>query len=137
MNRSQGKIGVTELMVGVPFPVDALETLRFLLPDRTVQNLVYSGSTLGAAEALEIGLVDETAEPDDVLDRAVQEASRMSSLASDAFALTNRHSRSTTMARMRASSPGIDPEVLAIWSRPETFDRIRQFLEQTVGKKKG
>ena len=32
MNRDKGKIGVTELMVGVPFPADALETLRFLLP---------------------------------------------------------------------------------------------------------
>ena len=30
MNRDKGKIGVTELLVGVPFPADALEALRFL-----------------------------------------------------------------------------------------------------------
>ncbi len=136
MNQSKGKIGVTELLVGVPFPVDALETLRFLLPDRTVQSLVYSGRTLDAAEALQIGLVEETAEPDEVLDRAVLAAGRLGSLDGDAFALTKRHIRAGTLERMLATSAEIDPEVLAIWSRPKTLDGIRTFLAQTVGKKK-
>jgi len=137
MSQSKGKIGVTELLVGVPFPVDALETLRFLLPDRTVQRLVYSGRPLSPDEALEIGLVEEVAEPDEVLDRAVLAAGRMGSLDGDAFALTKRHIRATTLERMRATSSDIDPEVLEIWSRPKTMEGIRTFLEQTVGKKKG
>ena len=44
MNFEQGKIGVTELAVGVPFPAAALEAVRFLLPERHLQSLASSAS---------------------------------------------------------------------------------------------
>ncbi len=135
MNRDHGKIGVTELMVGVPFPVDALETLRFLVPERTIQSLVYSGRTVSATEALETGLVDEVAADEQVLDRACEIASRLAAIPGDAFALTKRQIRQPTLERMRALAPDVDPEVLAIWSAPETLATIRAFVEKNVGKK--
>ncbi|MCP3957600.1 MAG: enoyl-CoA hydratase/isomerase family protein [bacterium] len=135
MNSEQGSIGVTELLVGVPFPVDALEVLRFLMPDRHVQSLVYSGRTLSAEEALQIGLVEEVAAGDELLDHACEMANKLGRLAGDAFATTKRLIRRPTLDRMRALSPEIDPDVLEIWSRPETLDGIRTFLDQTVGKK--
>ena len=135
MNREHGKIGVTELLVGVPFPVDALEVLRFLLPERHVQSLVYSGRPLSAEEALEIGLVEEAASGEAVLDRACEVAKKMGRLAGDAFATTKRQLRRPALERMQTLSPEIDPQVLAIWSRPETLEGIRAFLDQTVGKK--
>ncbi len=135
MNRDQGKIGVTELLVGVPFPADALEALRFLLPERHVQSLVYSGRTMGAAEALEIGLVEEIAAGDAVLDAACQAAQRMAAIPADAFAISKRQIRQPAVERMQTLSAATDAEVLEVWSRPETLAGIRAFLEQTVGKK--
>lgn len=134
MNRGQGTIGVTELLVGVPFPADALETLRFLLPERHVQSLVYSGRTLGAEEALAIGLVDEVADSGEVLDRACAAARRMGRIPGDAFAATKRHIRRPALERMESLAPELDPGVLEIWSRPETLAGIRAFLEKTVGR---
>ncbi|MEM7349349.1 MAG: enoyl-CoA hydratase/isomerase family protein [Acidobacteriota bacterium] len=135
MARGRGKIGVSELRVGVPFPADALETLRFLLPDRTVQKLVYSGRTLDADAAHAIGLVEDVATADEVLDRAVDAALDLSSLSGDAFAVTKQHIRSATVERMQHQAAELDPLVLEIWSRPDTLEGIRSFLEQTVGKK--
>ncbi len=135
MNRDKGKIGVTELMVGVPFPADALEALRFLLPERHVQSLAYSGRVLDAAEALEIGLVEETAGAGAVLDRACEAARRMAAIPADAFAISKRQIRRPALERMQALSAEIDDQVLEVWSRPETLAGIRAFMEQTVGKK--
>ncbi len=135
MNRQEGRIGVTELLVGVPFPVGALEVLRFLLPERDVESLVYSGRTVGADEALAIGLVDQVSGGDALLDEATEAARRMGELPRDAFAVTKRHIRRPTLERIEALSPEIDPRVLEIWSRPETLEGIRAFLERTVGKK--
>src|SRR5262245_29296323 len=46
MAAGTGKIGVTELLVGVPFPAAARETVRFAVPADKGQQLVYSGRTL-------------------------------------------------------------------------------------------
>ncbi len=134
MNREKGQIGVTELLVGVPFPAAALETLRFLLPERHVQSLVYSGRTVGADEALEIGLIDEIAEADAVLDRACRLAQQMAAIPADAFAISKRQIRQPALERMESSAAEIDARVLEVWSRPETLDGIRAFLEKTVGR---
>ena len=135
MNRDKGKIGVTELMVGVPFPADALETLRFLLPARHVQSLVYSGRVLDAAAALEIGLVEEIADGDTVLDLACKTAQRLAAIPADAFALSKRQIRQPAAERMQTMAAEFDADVLEIWSRPETLAGIRAFLDKTVGKK--
>lgn len=135
MNREKGTIGVTELSVGVPFPAAALETLRFLLPERHVQSLVYSGRTLGAAEAQAIGLVEEVADADDVLDHAREAARRLGDIPAAAFLATKLHLRRPALEIMESLAAELDPGVQEIWSRPETLAGIRAFLERTVGKK--
>ena len=135
MNRDKGRIGVTELLVGVPFPADVLEILRFLLPDRHVQSLVYSGRTVDAAEALEIGLVEETASADAVLDESCAAAQRLGALPADAFTLSKHQLRQATVERMETLASATNDQVLEIWSRPETHATIRAYMEKTVGKK--
>ncbi len=135
MNSEKGQIGVTELRVGVPFPADALGVLRFLLPAHHVQSLVYSGRTLAAAEALEIGLVEETAEADMVLDRACEAARRLAALSVEAFGISKQQIRQPALERMQAQAAETDAQVLEVWSRPETLAGIRAFLSKTVGKK--
>ncbi len=134
MNREKGQIGITELLVGVPFPTAALEIMRFLLAERHLQSLVYSGRTVGAIEVLEIGLVDETAEADAVLDRACQLARRMAAIPPDAFAISKLQLRQPALDRMGSPATETDARIFDIWSRPETRAGIRAFLDRTVGK---
>ena len=59
MAEGPGRAGVTELLVGVPFPAVALELLRLRAGDAQARPLALSGATFGAGEALARGLVDE------------------------------------------------------------------------------
>ncbi len=134
MTEGKAKIGVTELKVGVPFPVVAFEVMRFHLPAHHVQNLVYSGRLLGPAEAHAVGLVEELAAPEEVLDRGIEAANRLASIPNHAFAFTKNQLRGPALAQMEAEIPIQDEQALEMWSLPETLATIRGFLEKTVGK---
>ncbi len=135
MARGPGRIGIPELRVGVPFPVVPLEVMRFLLPAGTLQDLVYSGRTLEPEGALAAGLVDELAEPEELLPRACEAATRLAELPREGFAANKRLLRRPAAERMRTYRDDADPEIEALWAQPETLDRIRAYLEQTVGKR--
>ncbi|MEL7060302.1 MAG: enoyl-CoA hydratase/isomerase family protein [Acidobacteriota bacterium] len=122
------RIGISELTVGVPFPVAALEPMRFLLPTTVLQDLVYSGRLLEPEEALRVGLVDELAPSDEVFNRSVAAAQRLAAIPDDAFALTKRHLRREAIQAMRERSLELDAEVFDLWRRPETIDRLRAAL---------
>src|SRR3954451_5526791 len=57
MARDSGRIGIPELLVGVPFPVVPLESGLFAPPPQHVPSLINRGLTVAADEALRFGLV--------------------------------------------------------------------------------
>ena len=57
MARGNGRIGVTELLVGLPFPALAFEVMRFVTGPRYFSELIYTGNTYSPDDALERGLV--------------------------------------------------------------------------------
>lgn len=134
-DHERARIGVSELLVGVPFPVGALEVLCALLPYHRAADLVYSGRSLSPSEALEAGLVDELAPAETVLEAGLHAARRMAEIPPDAFALTKHHLRSPVIDAIEHLSEELDPQILAIWRKPATRKRIRAFLDKTVGKK--
>lgn len=129
------KIGMTELLVGVPFPVAALEAARYCLPDRLVQSLIYTGKLLSAQEAHAVGLVDELADPEALLEATVARAEKMAQISPAAFATTKKHLRAAALDRMAQFELTYDDEVLRQWCLPDTHARIQAFLAATVGKK--
>src|SRR5271155_1513252 len=64
MARASGRIGVTELLVGVPFPALAFEILRFAVPRRHLPEFTFGGATYDTDAALQRGWVDEGVEAD-------------------------------------------------------------------------
>jgi len=128
------RIGLSELRVGVPFPVAALEVMRHLLPARRLQEVVCRSLTPFSGEALELGLVDELVPPEELLERARERAAELARIPGEAFALTKRHLRLPAVERIERDGPRIDPEVARIWSRPETLETIRGFLADLAAK---
>jgi enoyl-CoA hydratase len=131
MNADHGLIGVTELLVGVPFPVAALEILRFAVGTQRLARLTQFGRTYPAAEALALGLVDETADEAAVLPRAVEVAAQLAALP----AATLRHTRAQirgpaleSIARQRGS----DEAVHGIWRSAEAQDAMRAYIERVL-----
>jgi enoyl-CoA hydratase len=135
MARGGGRIGVPELLVGVPFPAMALEVLRFAVPPERLQEIVYTGGTWTADAALERGLVDEVAEPDALAARAGEVAAQLAAVPPAAFRITKRLLRSEVVERARRLAAANDAEAAAVWSAPETHEHIRAYLARTIGKR--
>jgi enoyl-CoA hydratase len=126
MAEGPGRAGVTELLVGVPFPAVALELLRLRAGDAQAGPLVLSGATFGAGEALARGLVDDAAPAAELADRSLAAARRLAALG-PAFGLTKRQLRQRFLARVHDLAD-LDAEVDAIWKAPATLERIRYFM---------
>jgi enoyl-CoA hydratase len=131
MAREPGRIGIPELLVGVPFPVVPLEIMRFSTPPQFLQSLAYRGTTFIADEALGRGIVDAVTDPDRLLDEALAMAASLAAIPSPAFALTKRLMREPTMRRIRAGA-AIDAEAVEAWASDEILGAIRTYVAKTL-----
>jgi enoyl-CoA hydratase len=134
MASGSGRLGVPELPVGVPFPPQAIEILRFALPPAELQPMIYSGRTSPADEALARRLVDEVVEGDALMPRSLEVARQLAATPAASFELTKRTLRAPAFARLDAIPPAIDREVERVWATPEVHAAIRAFLAKTVGR---
>lgn len=131
MGREPGRIGIPELLVGVPFPVVPLEIMRFATPPQYLQAMVYRGTTFTADAALQHGIVDAVTDPDRLLDEAVAVAESLAAIPSAAFTLTKRQLRAPAMQRIRAGA-AVDAEVTSAWASAETLSAIREYVARTL-----
>jgi enoyl-CoA hydratase len=133
MARDSGRIGIPELLVGVPFPVVPLEIMRFAAPVQHLQTLAYRGVTLAADEALERGLIDGVADPERLLDEAITAAQSLAALPASAFRLTKAQLREPALQRMNARAT-IDAEIQDVWATDRTLAIIRDYIARTFKK---
>ena len=134
MAREGGRIGLTELMVGVPFPAVAMEIMRCATAPQYFEDTIFSGATYEPTEAVVRGLIDTIAEPAQLLERAIAVARTLAALPPPAFALTKRQTRQPALERLQHMGRSMDAAVEEIWSAPETFVRIREYAARTLHK---
>jgi len=132
MARGVGRIGVPELLVGVPFPTIALEIMRQAVPAPHLTALIYSGETVTADLAAERGLVDVAVNADRLLDEAVRAASALASLPPVAFSITKSQLREPALARIREGKERFDPRIRRFWADPATHEVIRAYVKRTL-----
>lgn len=124
-----GLIGATELVVGVPFPVSALEIMRHACGHHT-EDLVLRARLLDVAAAVDVGLIHEAVPPDELLDRAVAVATELAALPGEAYAMAKRQLRAGAIERVEHDAPTVDGAVGGVWAADETVARIRAQLER-------
>jgi enoyl-CoA hydratase len=124
-----GRIGASELLVGVPFPVSALEILRWACGDRT-EEVVLTGKLYESGEAIAAGLAHEIVAADGLLDRALVVAGELGAVEPEAFRLAKAQLRRPTTERIADDSPVLDPQVLAMWSSATTTAAIRAQVQR-------
>jgi enoyl-CoA hydratase len=132
MARGTGRIGVPELLVGVPFPTVALEIMRQQVPPPHLSALIFSGETVVADRAVELGLVDAAVDADHLLDEAVAAAKAMAALPPAAFAITKKQLRAPALARIREGRERFDAAIHEYWAAPGTLDTIRAYVQRTL-----
>jgi enoyl-CoA hydratase len=134
MARDSGRIGVTELLVGVPFPALAFEVLRFAVPPRHLPEFMFGAATYDTEAAVQVGWVDETVEADALIGQAMTVARKLALLPPAAFAQTKKHLRLPVTERMERDGAGIDAAVTAVWTAPASLASIRDYVARTLKK---
>jgi enoyl-CoA hydratase len=134
MANDGGRIGVTEMLVGVPFPALAFEIMRHATPPYFFSETILSGATFAAEVAAHRGWVNEAVEPALVMERAIAAAQSLAALSPAAFALTKMQIRQAVTERMTQSGEATDKAVTAIWTAPETLHYIRDYVARTLKK---
>lgn len=134
MARDCGKMGVTELQVGVPFPPLALEIMRHVTAPQYFEEVILGAGTYAPAEAAARGLIDEIVAPEALLERAVAVAQKLAALSPSAFALSKRQTREPARERVERDRRSFSASVEAVWTAPETAERVRDYVARTLKK---
>jgi enoyl-CoA hydratase len=135
MAEGGGRIGVPEIVVGVPFPRVPLEVLRHAVGDVAARRLVLGAQTHPPADAATIGLVDEVVPADELLDRALAAARRLvTDIPPDTFAITKGQLRREHIQRMDTYTDEEGP-VAALWVRRITDGWTADYLAKATGKR--
>jgi enoyl-CoA hydratase/carnithine racemase len=132
---SGGRIGVPEALVGVPFPPLALEIVRFGIPPQHLQSMIYLARTIEAAEAREMGIIDEVVAPDFLLARATAFAIQLAGIPPMAFELTKRQLREPFVRAAAGAAQSSTDAIDALWAAPETHEHIRAYLARVIGRR--
>ena len=131
MAAQSGRIGVPELLVGVPFPTIALEIMRSITAPQQFPAILYGGATFDPAQALERGLVDALVAPDTLIEQALAAAGSLTALPPAAFALTKQQIRVPFLRRVREDGAQFDVTVQELWEAPTTLTAIRAYVART------
>ena len=134
MAAGNGRIGMPELLVGVPLPPAVIEVVRFAVPPQHLQSLLYTGKTVVADEALRLGLVDEVVPAESLGTRAAELGAQLASLPAGAFQHTKKQLRDRTLGHAKHYANELDDAVRDLWRAPDTHARIREYLAKTVRK---
>lgn len=134
MAQGNGRIGITELLVGVPFPTLAFEIIRFAVPHRYLAEFALGAATYPTAEALQRGWIDEVVAPDALMTRAIALAQQYAALSVPAFAQTKKQIRQAVAERYAQSGEATDKAVTAIWTAPATLGFVRNYAAKTLRK---
>jgi enoyl-CoA hydratase len=134
MTEGNGRIGIPELAVGVPFPALPLQIMSARVSDGPLRDLVFTGRTVQIDEAKAMGLIDEKCPAGMLMDRATEVAQQLAAIPPGAFALTKEAFYSPILARTQQLADH-NARVVEAWMQPHTYDTIRAYLEKTVGKK--
>ncbi len=134
MARGAGRIGVTELLVGLPFPSLAFETVRATVPARYLAEAVYSGATYEPEAALERGWVDELAEAGELLEDAYAVAQELAALSPAAFAHTKAQMRQPIAEWYARNGAAIDRTATDMWCAPASLAYLRAYVQRTLKK---
>lgn len=123
---TDAQIGASEVRVGVPFPVAALEVMRYACGDRA-EDVLLGGRVYRGDEAILHGLAHRVV-ADDLVEAAVAEAADLGGIPADAYRHTKAQLRAPALARMRDGGL-IDGEVRRLWGADETQRRIADYVE--------
>jgi enoyl-CoA hydratase len=115
-----GKLGLTELRAGIPYPACAIAVVKAELPAAVARVLVLRAELISPSDALSMGALDELVEPSALLDRSLEIAEQLAALPRSAYPIVKKQLRSETLEVLSAVLDGRADPVAAGWVSGET-----------------
>lgn len=122
------KFGLTEVLVGVPFPVSALDIARTELAPSVCRTYLLFGGTVDNATAHANGTFDELAAPDDLIIRVRSKAAEIMAIPPGGYAAVKAQLRELALARMRAAVDNDEEPQLGGWVTEEAREAALKVL---------
>jgi len=133
MAAGSGKIGISELKVGVPFPTYAIEIMRFAVAPHHFQELVYLARAYSPDDAVTMGMIDEVVEPEELMGRAIEVAERLARIPAATFEAMKTIIRQPALDRIARYGEEHDAKARKGWASDEVQESIKDFLVTTFG----
>jgi enoyl-CoA hydratase len=121
-----GKLGLTELRAGVPYPAVAMAVVQAELSKAAARRLVLGSELIGMEEARDLQILDELVPDDGLLDRALTRAREMAEAPSKAYATVKRQLRGQVLD---AVDGGRDDPLAEGWLGEDTAGAARGLLD--------
>ncbi len=120
-----GKLGLTELRAGLPYPVVAMAIVQAELSKAAARRLVLGSELIGMEEAHELDVLDELATADELVDRALTRAKEMAAAPSETYATVKGQLRGHVLD---AVDGGRDDPLAEGWLGEDTAGAARGIL---------
>ena len=123
------RMGVTELKVGVAFPVAAIELLQYVCGSHA-EELIFGAQLVDTDEAIRFGLAHRQLPGPELRAAAVAEAEQLASLDPRAFALTKETTRRHLFASLEdGATRSLDQQICDHWQDELTRANLGQLLK--------
>jgi enoyl-CoA hydratase len=132
--KDAGRMGVTELLVGVPFPPFAFEVLRATTSPMYFPKFTATGETFDTDGALANGFAEEAVSADRLMPRAIEKAKQLGTIRAEAFAVNKRHVRATAQQILKNDRGRLAKQIMKVWEAKETAENIRAYVARTFKK---
>ena len=120
--------GLTEVLVGIPYPAAAIQIARQELSPRVARDLILFGQNITARSALEWGVLDQLVPTEELMERAMAKALQVSKLPQIGFGKVKRQLRSDNLSMIGAAIAGNEP-LLNGWLSKETIEAAASVLK--------
>ena len=130
----EGRMGLTEILLGVPFPVSVLEIVRYACAGPALPELLYHGRTYPPRDAHARHLADEVVPAPEILTRARALAEELAGRPRVAFERTKVSLRAEVLRRLDSARRDGDP-AWDVWRSAETHAAVEAYRARTLGAK--
>jgi enoyl-CoA hydratase len=130
----EGRMGLTEILLGVPFPVSVLEIVRYACAGPALPELLYHGRTYPPRDALARHLADDVVPAAELLARARALAEDLAGRPRAAFEQTKGGLRADALRRLESARRDGDP-AWDVWRAAETRAAVDAYRARTLGAK--
>lgn len=132
--REGAVVGLTEVRVGVNFPVAPLEVARATLAPGAFRRMLLGGRNIDAASALNMGVLDEVVTRDQLMSRAEEVAADYATIPPTTFARVKVQMRSESLRIINDAIEKQSDPVRPAWFSEETSSAMSALLESAARK---